>query len=444
MNTDRWDQISLLFKKALPLSPEDRAALLDEACQDDDEMRHEITSLLQANDESEQTDAIQLALDNVMGAYDVSDISAGDKKTANSDKIGPYKLLRKLGDGGMGAVYLATHIDKPYRKNVALKVLKKGMDSEDVLRRFRNERQILAALNHPNIAELIDGGMTEDGRSYFVMSHVEDGKAINTYCDNLQLPIEKRLRLFQVVCHAVQYAHQNLIVHRDLKPNNILVSKDGTPQLLDFGIAKILNPALFQSTVAVTQTNVRLMTPEYASPEQVRGDAITTATDIYSLGVVLYHLLTGLSPYQFTARTTESIIQVICNQDPEKPSSVLKKDSSTVTQKAGANSDIHQISAARATPMRRLSQQLSGDLDNIVMKALQKEPHRRYSSAGQFAEDIERYLNGQPVIAQRDTVSYRVRKFVSRNKGAVLAAASIFVLLLAFGVAMGDPISTTG
>ncbi len=419
--------------------------LLEEACKGDDAMRHEITSLLEADESAEETAGMQGEMGQFLRALNEDkDTSARVGHPADSAHIGPYLLLRKLGDGGMGAVYLATHSDKPYRKNVALKVLKRGMDSEDVLRRFRNERQILAALNHPNIAELIDGGITEDDRPSLVMSHVEDGRPIDKYCDYQQMPIEERLKLFQTVCHAVQYAHQNLVVHRDLKPGNILVSKDGTPHLLDFGIAKLLNPSMFQNSVAITRADMRLMTPEYASPEQVRGDSITTATDIYSLGVVLYQLLTGYSPYQLSTRADESMVQLICTRDPEKPSAAVRQDITRDSRRKETTSPSLDRgkttpvadSNARATPIRRLSQQLKGDLDNIIMKALHKEPHRRYHSVGQFAEDIERYLNKLPVLAQRDTVGYRFRKFAGRHKVGVASMAAIFCIVLAFGLLM--------
>ena len=346
--------------------------------------------------------------------------------------IGPYLVLRKIGDGGMGAVYLASHKDKPYRQNVALKVLKRGMDTDEILTRFRSERQILAALNHPNIAQLFDGGMTDDGRPYFAMNYIEQSKTLEEYCDWHKLNVQDRLRLFRSVCNAVQYAHQNLIVHRDLKPSNILVDKEGTVQLLDFGIAKILNPNLFQHSIAITRTDVRLMTVEYAAPEQILGEAVTTATDIYSLGVILYRLLSGHSPYDVVSQSSVAVVKMICEVDPDKPSTIVRRTESR--SKKSVPITQADISKSRATPIRKLAQQLNGDLDNIILKALQKNPNRRYESVGQFAEDIDRYLNGQPVIARKDTLQYRIRKFVARNKAGVASLSVIFALLVSLVV----------
>ena len=345
--------------------------------------------------------------------------------------IGPYQILRKIGGGGMGTVYLASHKDKPYRQNVALKVLKRGMDTDEILTRFRSERQILAALNHPNIAQLFDGGMTSDGRPYFAMNYIEEGKTIEEYCDWHKLTVQDRLRLFRSVCNAVQYAHQNLIVHRDLKPGNILIDKEGTVQLLDFGIAKILNPNLFQHSIAITREDVRLMTIEYAAPEQILGEAVTTATDVYSLGVILYRLLSGHSPYD-VSQSSIAVIKMICEVDPSKPSTIVRRTETGSTK--GMTITQEDIGKARATPIRKLSQQLNGDLDNIILKALQKNPHRRYVSVVQFAEDIDRYLDGQPVIARKDTLQYRIRKFVARNKAGVASVCTIFALLVSLVV----------
>ena len=346
-------------------------------------------------------------------------------------QIGPYHILQKIGGGGMGTVYLASHKDKPYRQNVALKVLKRGMDTDEILTRFRSERQILAALNHPNIAQLFDGGMTDDGRPYFAMNYIEQGKSIEAYCDWHKLNVQDRLRLFRSVCNAVQYAHQNLIVHRDLKPSNILIDKEGTVQLLDFGIAKILNPNLFQHSIAITREDVRLMTIEYAAPEQILGEPVTTATDIYSLGVILYRLLSGHSPYD-VSQSSIAVIKMICEVDPSKPSTIVRRTETGSTK--GTAITQADISQSRATPLRKLAQQLNGDLDNIILKALQKNPHRRYASVIQFAEDIDRYLNGQPVIARKDTLQYRISKFVARNKAGVASVSTIFALLVSLVV----------
>jgi tetratricopeptide (TPR) repeat protein len=305
----------------------------------------------------------------------------------------------------MGAVFLAERADGQFQSQVALKLIRRGLDTEEIVNRFCNERQILAGLNHPNIARLFDGGTTEDGRPYFVMEYVE-GKPINQYCDELKLDTEARLKLFRDVCAAAQHAHQKLIVHRDLKPGNILVTGDGEVKLLDFGIAKLLaDPA---RVGAATLTGARALTPDYASPEQVCGEQITTASDVYSLGVVLYELLTGRRPYSLSELALPEAVRVICEQEVERPSVVSNRS------RDGS---------------RR--QRLSAELDNITLKALRKEPQRRYASVEQFSEDIGRYLAGLPVMAQPSTFSYRAGKFVKRNRVAVAAAALILIALLA-------------
>jgi eukaryotic-like serine/threonine-protein kinase len=352
--------------------------------------------------------------------------------------VGPYRLIRELGRGGMGTVYLAVRSDDAFQKRVAVKILKRGMDTDSIVRRFRTERQILASLEHPNIAGLLDGGTTADGLPYFAMEYVE-GQPIDEYADAQRLDTTARLRLFRQVCSAVQYAHQNLIIHRDLKPANVLVTADGTPKLLDFGIAKLLNPELGGATLAPTVVGLQLMTPEYASPEQVRGEPVTTATDIYSLGVMLYELLTGRRPYRLNSRSVEEIERVVCNAHPVRPSTAVTRveefaGNDAVTGEAAVTlAEIHPTNTgrARAIDTDRLSKRLAGDLDTIVLKALSKEPPRRYASVDQFSEDIHRHLVGLPVIARKDTLGYRTAKFVRRNRAAVIAGAAVFVVLVA-------------
>jgi tetratricopeptide (TPR) repeat protein len=341
----------------------------------------------------------------------------------------------------MGAVYLGVRDDDVYQKRVAIKVLKRGMDTESIVRRFRHERQILASLEHPFIAGLLDGGTTPDGRPYFAMEYVE-GQPIADYCDSRHLDTTSRLELFRNVCAAVQYAHQNLIIHRDIKPANVLVTVDGTPKLLDFGIAKLLNPELMGQTLVPTAPGLQLMTPEYASPEQVRGEVVTTATDVYSLGVLLYELLTGRLPYRLTSRAPADIARVVCESIPARPSTAITTietplDSPATELVQGRPVDSHG-SARRSRPARpptvdidRLRRQLAGDLDNIVLKALSKEPSRRYASVDQFAEDVRRHLAGLPVIARKDTWGYRTGKFVRRNRAVVVAGVMTFVALVA-------------
>jgi serine/threonine protein kinase/tetratricopeptide (TPR) repeat protein len=327
-------------------------------------------------------------------------------------RIGSFKLLELIGVGGMGAIYLAERDDDQYHRRVAIKVIKRGMDTDYVLRRFSTERQILANLNHPNIARLYTGGATDDGLPYFVMEYIE-GAPLIEYVDGNRLAVGDRLKLFRKVCAAVQYAHQNLVVHRDLKPTNILVTPDGEPKLLDFGIAKFLD-----SKMDTTVTEFRALTPEYASPEQIRGESITTASDIYSLGVLLYELLTGLRPYRITNRTPHEITRAICEQEPPKPSAVW----STAFRRPQTPAE---VGAPNISP-----KVLRGDLDNIALMALRKKPERRYPSVAAFSEDIQHYLDGRPVTARKDTPWYRSSKFVGRHRLGVAAAFVVLITLV--------------
>jgi non-specific serine/threonine protein kinase/serine/threonine-protein kinase len=312
------------------------------------------------------------------------------------------------------------------------------MDTEAIVRRFRNERQIVASLDHPSIAGLLDGGTTSDGLPYFAMEFVE-GQPIDEYADARHLDTTARVHLFRKVCAAVQYAHQNLVIHRDLKPANVLVTADGTPKLLDFGIAKLLNPELGGVTLAPTLAGFQLMTPEYASPEQVRGDPVSTATDVYSLGVLLYELLTGRRPYRLTSRAPEEIARIVCNSLPVRPSTAVTHvaefagNDRPTGEPAVTLAEIHTTAVERHPPggSERLSRRLAGDLDNIVLKALSKEPGRRYASVDQFSEDLRRHLNGLPVIARKDTLGYRTGKFLRRNRAAVGGALAVFFALVA-------------
>jgi eukaryotic-like serine/threonine-protein kinase len=339
------------------------------------------------------------------------------------DRIGPYRVLRTLGVGGMGEVYLAERADAEFDQQVAIKVVYGG--SRGVKSRLKIERQILAQLDHPNIAHLLDGGSLPDGAAYIVMEYV-DGVPIDSYCDSNRLDIAARLKLFQTVCAAVHYAHQNLIVHRDLKPSNILVTATGVPKLLDFGIAKLLDERQAgHHTLAVTHADIRIMTPDHASPEQVRGLAITTSSDVYVLGVLLYKLLTGTSPFVIPSMRLTDIERAICENDPTLPSHSIGKDESS---EARATAD------ARGTTAKRLRRTVRGDLDNIVLMAMRKEPERRYGSSQQMAGDIQRYLDGKPVIAHRDTMSYRSAKFVRRHWLPVTATVSVAFMILAFAI----------
>lgn len=326
----------------------------------------------------------------------------------------------------MGTVYLAARADDQFRKEVAIKLVRPDADTDWRIQRFHIERQILANLNHPNIAKLLDGGNTEEGIPYLVMDYVQ-GIPIDNYCDEQKLSTNDRLRLFQTICSAVQYAHQNLIVHRDIKPSNILVNSDGVPKLMDFGIAKLLHsdPNARKLTTALLP-----MTPEYASPEQIRGEMITTACDIYSLGILLYKLLTGHHPYQFKTQDPVEMQRIICQEVPEKPSIVIRRVEEITQSDGTLRITPETVSKTREGQVEKLYRRLNGDLDNIVLMALRKDPQRRYASAQQFSEDIKRHLEGMTVVARKDTLGYRIGKFLLRHKMGVAAAAIVILTLI--------------
>jgi serine/threonine protein kinase/tetratricopeptide (TPR) repeat protein len=414
----------------LELEPERQETFLATACASDSDLRSEIELLLAYRADASDDVIEQCAADAARLRVDAD---AGTTMVEGT-RIGPYRILREIGRGGMGTVYLGLRDDEHYRQEVAIKIIKPGLGDAAIRRRFRSEMQILADLNHPNIARLLDGGATSEGLPYLVMEYVE-GSPINSYCDEHKLPTSERLKLFCTVCAAVQYAHQHLVIHRDIKPGNILVTADGTPKLVDFGIAKLLDPNRSASSPDATATVMRLMTPEYASPEQISGVSVTTATDVYSLGVLLYELLSGHHPYRFKSRLPHEIAQAVCEQEPERPSAALSRrnEPKNLEEPVSLTQTPREGNGIAKEGIGKLRKRLRGDLDNIVLMAMRKEPARRYASVEQFAEDVRRHLEGMPVRARSDAFGYRAGKFIRRQKVGVVAASLVAITLL-FGI----------
>jgi eukaryotic-like serine/threonine-protein kinase len=396
MTPERWRQVEEIFQAALDLSPVERTRYVSEVCANDTSLRRDVESLL-----SQYDNAGELLDEPVYGNTEMSVLESfvEDKDPMIGRRLGSYRIEREIGRGGMGAVYQASRADNEFNKRAAIKLVKRGMDTDFILRRFRKERQILAALDHPHIAGLLDGGTTEDGLPYFVMEYIE-GQPLYSYCDSHQLNITERLKLFRSICDAVHYAHQKQVVHRDIKPSNVLVTSEGVPKLLDFGIAKLLNPQLAGDiTHDPTATAMRLMTPEYASPEQVQGAPATPTTDVYSLGVLLYELLTGHRPYRLVNRAPHEIARVICEEAPAPPSVIITRTEDLLPSLYAGDeaTTLKQLYTTRGTTLESLRRALSGDVDNIVMQALRKEPEWRYQTAADLRDDITRYLEGRPI-----------------------------------------------
>jgi len=433
MTPERFRQVRNLFEAALEREAPARAAFLVEACQSDEPLREEVERLLAAH-EKETAPVDHPAVR--------PELLTGEAGKMEGRRIDHYEILRELGRGGMGAVYLAVRTDDVYRKPVAFKVVRPEASSQEVIERFRREREILASLDHPNLARLLDGGTTPEGLPYFVMDHIE-GKPIGAYCDERQLDIAQRLQLFRSVCSAVEYAHGKGVVHRDLKPSNVLVTADGVVKLLDFGIAKMLRAEGDESTVSVmTSAGMQLMTPEYASPEQVRGEAVGTATDIYSLGVILYELLTGHRPYRMRSRLIHEIVRVICEEEPTRPSTAVTEteERQTTTGDKPAQVTPQSVSRSRADSPDGLRRQLSGDLDKIVLKALRKGPEQRYRTAEAFGEDVRRHLEGLPVEARAQSLVYRAGKLAGRYRAWILGSGAV-LLGIATGAVKLSPVA---
>jgi serine/threonine protein kinase/tetratricopeptide (TPR) repeat protein len=430
MTPERWQKVEAIFQAALDLVPEERGRYLSEVCADDVSLKSDVETLL-----SQHESAGNLLEEPVYGETELGALGSLEGFADAEDehdpmigrRLGAYRIEREVGRGGMGAVYEALRADKEFNKRVAIKLVKRGMDTDFILRRFRTERQILAALDHPHIARLLDGGTTDDGLPYFVMEYIE-GQPLYNYCDEHQLSIGERLKLFAAICDALHYAHQKQVVHRDIKPSNVLVTSDGVPKLLDFGIAKLLNPALVGDiTHDPTATAMRLMTPEYASPEQVQGAPTSPTTDVYSLGVLLYELLTGHRPYRLSNRAPHEMARVICEESPAPPSFIITRPEDLLPKFLVTDDEattLKQIYATRSATLESLRRELSGALDNIVMRALRKEPEWRYQSAEQLRDDITRYLEGSPISVLPDSpfrdVSHKSQPISTENSLAVL------------------------
>lgn len=408
-----WARVEALFFEALNRAPDAPRTWLRSQQQVDAGLRSKVDALLAAHEEA--GDLFESAIG--VAAHD-SFASAG--ASVLSQRIGAYTLIRELGHGGMGSVYLAERADEQFSHQVAIKLVQQQLPSPYLIERFKAERQILARLAHPNIARLLDGGATAQGSPYIVMEYIE-GTPVDRYCDDQQLSLRGRLALFRKVCDAVHYAHQRLVVHRDLKPANILITVDGEPKLLDFGIAKLLQEDM-AGTPELTLTGASLLTPAYASPEQIRGDPVTVASDVYALGVLLYRLLSGQAPYALDSCRPAEVEQLICRTQPPRPSQQVIDG--PVTGSPGTERWAAQ----------RLRRSLQGELDNIVLMALRKEPERRYGSVQALAEDLDNYVAGRPVAAQPDTFAYRCGKFVRRNRLAVAATATVVLLSAGFAV----------
>ncbi|GMU84447.1 MAG: hypothetical protein AMXMBFR47_43160 [Planctomycetota bacterium] len=422
MTPDRWQRVNTVFHRAVALPPDSRRAFLRESCGDDAELMREVESLLEY--EARDSDFLNHA---TALAPPAAAAHARLAEAVEGQVIGPWRLVRPIGRGGMGAVWLAQRADGEFQMQAALKLIRRGFDSAENLRRFQLERQVLAGLEHPSIARMLDGGTTEDGQPWLAMEHVE-GEPIDQYCDRRRLPIRERVELIRRVCAAVHHAHRRLIVHRDLKPGNILITPDGSPKLLDFGIAKILTPDGDAPMATLTEAGLRPMTPEYASPEQVRGEPVGTASDVYSLGVVLYELLVGERPVRLLGTSPAQIVDAVCSQQPARPSTAALRASADDSAVRPLDPEARVV--ARQTDRRRLARALSGDLDTIVLMALRKEPERRYGSAEALAEDLRRYLVGLPVSARPETAGYRLSKFVRRHRLGVAASVAAVAALL--------------
>ena len=415
MDAHRWQRIREIFEAAVELPPRERDPYIKKVCEGDTALFEELMAMLEADGTGHRL--LDQPVRETVDPFFQTDLTGR--------RFGRFRIIREIGSGGMGAVYLAERADGQYEQQVALKLIKPGLHSGDLVRRFEHERQILARLEHPNIARLLDGGISDEGTPYFVMEYVS-GLPIDRYCNQNRLTIEERVRLFITVCQAVQFAHYNLVIHRDLKPGNIFITDDGTVKLLDFGIAKVFSEE--QELPALTRTGNYALTPEFAAPEQIRNQHITTATDVYALGLILFELLCGQRPFEFDSTSLLEMERIIETTDPPRPSSMIKK------RMAGKEKTLigEAISASeqRQTSPERLFRKLRGDLDTICLMALNREPARRYGSAELFMQDLDRFLRGLPVRARRESLPYRLQKFARRHRWGVLTTAVVSLILI--------------
>ncbi|MEJ2483335.1 MAG: serine/threonine-protein kinase, partial [Gemmatimonadota bacterium] len=396
---DHWERVDALFSAALDWSPEERAERLRAATGGDPDLLESVSALLEAASASDEF--LSTPPEIPFPALEAIERSYGEGNLTGL-QVGRYRIVRSIGRGGMASVWLAERDDGTFRRRVALKIVRRGLDTGEVLARFRAERQILSSLEHPNIARLYDGGSTEDGRPFLALEYVE-GRPIDEYCDERRCSVADRLRLFVKVGTAVQFAHGRLVVHRDIKPSNILVTAEGEPKLLDFGIAKLLEPG--EEALHRTRTGVQPLTPKYASPEQILGQPVTTASDVYQLGTLLYVLLTGTFPVDVADRSSWSLQEAIVRETPDRPSEAAESAPPELATRCG-------------TTPARLARHLRGDLDRILLKTLEKEPGRRYASAIELVEDVRRHLEGRPIAAKRGRAVYRTKKYFRRHRWA--------------------------